>query len=307
MPYIQWGSNNNTRYEGMPKDDPTRLPLVEQRRVLPSFFDVTEQRLIAGRLLTDGDNERPESPPVVVVNEALAKRDFPDRNPVGQRFHLSDTTFATIVGVVSDIRNAGPIREPAPEMYWHYLQGAPGASTVSIMVRVEDGEPTAVVPAIRAAVREVDATAAVAGIMPMEDAVALSLGRPKFYFMLLGTFAGVAIVLAVAGLYGVLSYAIAQRTREIGIRAALGSSRGSLIRLFTMEGFRLVIAGVVLGLIGGAGVTRLMEFMLYGTSPLDPIAWTAAAGIMIVAAMAAAIVPSLRAARVDPLVAIQAE
>ena len=307
VPYIQWGSNSNIRYEGQPGDDPTRQPIVEQRRVLPEFFAVTQQRLLAGRLLNDNDNERPESPAVVVVNEALVKRDFADRDPVGQRFHTSDTTFATIVGVVSDIRNSGPVSDPRPEMYWHYLQTAPGASTVSLMVRVARGDPASVVPAIRAAVRDIDADAAVANVSTMDEVIARSLGRPRFYFSLLGTFAGVAILLAVAGLYGVLSYAIEQRTREIGIRAALGSSQRALVRLFAWEGFRLVAAGVILGLAGGAIVTRLMTFMLYGTSPLDPTTWIAAAGIMVIAAMAAAVVPSLRAARVDPIVAIQAE
>ena len=307
VPYLQWGNNSNIRYEGQPGNDPTRLPIVEQRRVTPGFFAVTEQRLLSGRLLNDGDDERPESPQVVVVNEALVQRDFPERDPIGQRFHLNDTTFATIVGVVSDIRNSGPVSDPRPEMYWNYLQSAPGASTVSLMLRVDEGDPTAIVPAVRDAVREVDPTAAVASVAPMEDVVARSLGRPRFYFSMLGTFAGVAIVLAVAGLYGVLSYAIAQRTREIGIRAALGSPRGRLVRLFAMEGFRLVIAGVILGLIGGVVVTRLMEFMLYGTSPLDPVAWVGAVVVMVAAAMAAAVVPALRAARVDPVIAMQGE
>ena len=307
VPYMQWGNNSNIRYEGQPGNDPTRLPIVEQRFVLPSFFAVTRQRLLAGRLLTENDDERDESPPVVVVNEALVKRDFPDRDPIGQRFHRSDTTFATIVGVVSDIRNMGPVTDPAPEMYWHFLQTWRGASSVSLMVRVADGDPSAVVPAIRSAVRGVDPTAAVASVATMEEVIARSLGRPRFYFSLLGTFAAVAIVLAVAGLYGVLSYAIEQRTREIGIRAALGSPRAALVRLFAMEGFRLVALGVVLGLAGGAAVTRLMTFMLYGTSPLDPMAWTAAAALMVLAAMAAAVVPAIRAARVDPMIAIQAD
>ena len=307
VPYVQWGNNSNIRYEGQPGDDPTQLPIVEQRRVTPGFFSVTEQRLLAGRLLDDRDDERPESAPVVVVNEALAKRDFPGRDPIGQRFHVSDTSFATIVGVVSDIRNVGPFSEPQPEMYWNYLQSAPGAATVSLMIRVSGTEPTAIVPGVRAAVRGVDATAAVANVATMDDVIALSLGRPRFYFILLGTFAGIAIVLAVAGLYGVLSYSIEQRTREIGIRTALGSPRGMLVRLFAMEGLKLVVAGVALGLAGGAVVTRLLTFMLYGTSPLDPLSWTGAAAIMVLAAMAAAIIPALRAARVDPVVAIQVE
>jgi ABC-type antimicrobial peptide transport system permease subunit len=141
----------------------------------------------------------------------------------------------------------------------------------------------------------------------MDEVIAASLGRPRFYFTLLGTFAGIAVVLAVAGLYGVLSYSIEQRTREIGIRTALGSPRGMLVGLFAMEGLKLVVVGVVLGLAGGAVVTRLMTFMLYGTSPLDPLAWTGAAALMGLAAIAAAVIPALRAARVDPVVAIQVE
>jgi predicted permease len=307
VPYVQWGNNSNVRYEGQPGNDPTRLPIVEQRRITPSFFAVTKQRLLAGRLLDDGDDGRPESPPVVVVNEALAKRDFPGRDPIGQRFHLSDTVFATIVGMVSDIRNVGPISPARPEMYWSYLQTAPGTANVSVMLRVRGSDAHSVVPEVRAAVRGVDATAAVDNVATMDEVIARSLGRPRFYFSLLGTFAGIAIVLAVAGLYGVLSYSIEQRTREIGIRAALGSSRQALVRLFAIEGFSLVAAGVVLGLAGGAAATRLITFMLYGTSPLDAMAWIGAAGIMLVAGVAAAIIPALRAARVDPLVAIQVE
>ena len=307
VPYITWGNNSNTRYEGVPGNDPTSLPIVEQRRVTPGYFDVTRQRLVAGRLLTPGDDERPETPAVVVVNEALVRRDFPGRAPIGQRFHTTDSTFATIVGVVSNVRNGGPVVDALPEMYWNYRQTVPGASTVPVMVRVSGGDPEAVLPGIRAAVRGVDPTAAVAAARSMEDVIAQSLGRPRFYFSLLGSFAAIAILLAVAGLYGVLSYAVAQRTREIGIRAALGSPRAALVRLFAMEGFRLVAWGVALGLAGGLAVTRLMAFMLYGISPLDVGTWALAALLMVAAAMAAAVIPARRAARVDPLIAIQAD
>lgn len=308
VPYVQWGNNSSTRYEGVDGSDRTRLPITEQRGVTPGFFAVTKQRLIAGRLITAQDDERPESPPVVVVNEALVKRDFKGQNPIGKRFFRNDTTFATIVGVVSDIRNFGPIADPAPEMYWNYRQFWGGPSSVELMLRVKDGvKPASVTTAARNAVRGVDATAAVAGVRTMNEVISQSLGSPRFYFALLGTFALVALVLAVAGLYGILSYAVEQRTREIGIRSALGSSSTGIVRLFALEGLRLVIAGVALGLIGGMLVTRLMTFMLYGVSPLDASTWALAALMMIAAAMLAALVPSLRASRVDPLVAIQNE
>jgi predicted permease len=302
-----WGNNTNVRYEGMAADDPTRLPLVENRVVTPGFFEVTGQRLLAGRWLTSADNETPASPPVVVVNQALVDRDLKGRDPIGQRFHLDDTDFATIVGVVSNVRNMGPVAEPAPERYWTYRQGGLGSTNFPLMIRVGRGDPMAVVNAVRAVIRRVDPTAAIGNVATMPDLIGQSLGRPRFYFSLLGTFAAVAMVLALAGLYGVLSYAVAQRTREIGIRAALGSPRTRLMRLVTGAGLRLVVIGLVLGMVGGLAVTRLMVFMLYGVSPLDLTTWALAVGLMLVAAMAAATIPALRAARVDPLVAIQAE
>jgi ABC-type antimicrobial peptide transport system permease subunit len=215
--------------------------------------------------------------------------------------------MATIVGVVSDVRNAGPISRPQPEMYWTYRQRALGATNFPLMIRVRDGNPMQVMTGVRNAIRGVDQSAAIGDVSTMDDVIMSSLGRPRFYFSLLGTFAAVAVVLSLAGLYGVLSYAVAQRTREIGIRAALGSSRGALVRLVTIEGLQLVGAGLVVGLSGGLAVTRLMEFMLYGVSPLDATTWVAASALMAAAAMLAAAIPAHRASRVDPLIAMRAE
>lgn len=306
VPYVNWGWNSNIRYEGLPASEPTRWPLVEQRRVTPSFFAVTKQRLVSGRLLTAGDDDNPKAQPVVVVNEALARRDFKGADPVGRRFYVSDTSFATIVGVVSDIRNAGPIADPQPEMYYTYRQASPGSSRFPIMIRTR-GDPTAVASAVRRAIESVDRTAAVADVETMSNIITHSLGRPRFYFSLLGTFAAVAVILSLAGLYGVLSYAVAQRTRELGIRVALGSSRGRLVRLVTGEGLGIVTVGVVIGLVASAGLTRLMVSMLYGTSPLDRTTWVLAAGSMILSAMLATLVPAIRASRADPVIAMQAE
>ena len=306
VPYINWGWNSNIHYEGRPGDEPTRWPLVEQRSVTPGFFGVTKQRLISGRLLDAGDDDSPTSPPVVVVNEALVKRDFKGADAVGRRFYVTDTSFATIVGVVSDIRNAGPITVPQPEMYWTYRQSSSGPSGFPIMIRTR-GEPTSVTGAVRRAIQSVDRTAAVADVVTMPDVISHSLGRPRFYFSLLGTFAGVAVLLSLAGLYGVLSYAVAQRTRELGIRVALGSSRGRLIRLVTGEGLRMVAIGVVVGLVASAGLTRLLISMLYGVNPLDRSTWALAALGMMLSAMLATLLPSLRASRTNPVVAMQAE
>ena len=305
IPFVNWGMNGNIWYEGQPKEDPTRQPIVEFRRVSPGFFTVTHQRLLAGRLLqrSDGDSA---ALPVVVVNQALVDRDLKGVNPIGKRFHLSDTTFATIVGVVSNIRNFGPFSEPAPETYWAFPSSETWTS-FPLMIRVRRGSPAAIAPAVRAAIRAIDPTAAVADVKPMRDVIATSLGQPRFYLSLLGAFAVVALVLAVAGLYGVLSYAVAQRTRELGIRSALGSSPSALMGLMAWEGMRLVAIGLVIGAIAGTLVTRLLTFALYGVSPLDVSTWSAAILLMFIAGLVATLVPSRRATRVNPIIAIQTE
>ena len=305
VPFVSWGNNSNVRYEGQPAGDPTRQPIAEFRGITPGFFSVTHQRLVAGRLLQRSDFDS-TAPPVVVVNQALVNRDLRGIDPVGKRFHLSDTSFATIVGVVSNIRNMGPFADPAPEMYWPLPAIGPSPS-FPLMIRVKRGDPAAVAPAVRAAIRAIDPTAAVASVHPMREVIATSLGQPRFYLSLLGAFAVVALVLAVAGLYGVLSYAVAQRTRELGIRSALGSSPSALMGLMAWEGMQLVAIGLVIGALAGTVTTRLLTFALYGVSPLDVMTWSAAILLMFIAGLVATLVPSRRATRVNPIIAIQTE
>ena len=191
-------------------------------------------------------------------------------------------------------------------MYWNYAQSNPKASSFPLMIRTH-GDPTNVATAVRAAIRAVDPTAAVSDIAPMPDVIEQSLGKPRFYLMMLEAFAAVAIVLTVAGLYGVLSYAVSQRTRELGIRAALGSSRRQLVSLVAFDGGSLVLLGIIIGFAAGAGLTRLAVSMLYGTSPLDPETWILAALTLLVATALATVIPALRASRADPIIAMRAE
>jgi hypothetical protein len=279
---------------------------VENRVVTPEFFAVTRQRLRSGRLLAAGDDERPEAPAVVVVNEALVRRDFEGRDPVGQRFHTGDTTFATIVGVVSDIRNFGPVEAPRPEVYRPYRQ-SPDGSVFSIVVRVRGDDPMAVLAAVRAAVMGVDRNVAITEARPMAEVIALSVGRPRFFVTLIGVFAGVALVLAVSGIYGVMSYAVAQRTREFGIRSALGSTTTRTLRLVTGRGMRLVAFGTLIGLAGGAAITRVLRGLLYGVSPLDTVTWMLATVALSGVGLLATLLPAYRATRVDPLIAMRTE
>jgi putative ABC transport system permease protein len=312
LPYDQWGWNFNIRYDGQPNDDSSRLPLAEYRIVTPEFFRVTGQRLIEGRLLEAGDGDRPDGPRVAVVNQALARRDFPGASPVGRRYYLDDTTFATIVGIVTDIRNFGPYEAPRPEVYHSFRQDGDGWWSFSLMVRTRDAaggpiDPASLAGSVSAAVRGVDPEGAVTAVRPMTEVMSESLGRPRFYLALLGTFGAVALALAVAGIYGVLSYAVAQRTREFGIRAALGSTTADILRLVTRQAMRLLAIGIGIGLAASLAATKLLVSLLYGVSPLDASAWLAATVTLGLAGFVAALLPAWRATRADPVVALRAE
>ena len=175
------------------------------------------------------------------------------------------------------------------------------------MVRARRGNPADLTSQIRAAVRSVDPQVAITDVRTMPEVMALSTGRARFYLTLLSVFAAVALVLAVSGIYGVLSYAVAQRTREFGIRSALGSTTGTTLALVTREGLRLIAIGVALGLIGSIAVTRLLAAMLYGVSPLDRGTWAATTVTLVTVGLLATLLPAFRATRADPLLAIRSD
>lgn len=305
LPYVGWGNNFNIRYEGVIGDD-TQLPLTESRIVSPSYFGALGVTLLRGRLFTDSEPRGEEIPTLVVVNEALVRRDFPDGEALGQRFHLSDSTFAEIIGVVSDTRNFGPIEEPHPQVYWNLMGSGRRDTRLPLVARVT-GMPAAQAGPIEDALRSVDPNVAVTDVRPMKAVIAASVRRQRFFMILLGSFAAVALVLTITGLYGVISYAVARRTREIGIRAALGSTRGRTLQFVLRDALLLSGAGLAIGALAGFALTRLLEGMLYGVSPLSLPVWGSALVALLSTALMAAFLPALRAARVDPIQAIRYE
>ncbi|MEO8503519.1 MAG: ABC transporter permease [Acidobacteriota bacterium] len=306
VPYENWGWNFNVRYEGQSDGDPTARPMVENRVATPELFAVTGQRLLDGRLLESSDDEAGAR--VVVVNQALARRDFPDQSAIGKRLYDpgADQKLLTIVGVVSDIKNFGPFAAPQPEIYRPYRQWDDG-TRFPVLVRWLPGTARPSLRAVADAVHSIAPGAAVERWRTMPEVIRDSLGAPRLYLRLLAVFAGIALLLALGGIAGVMSYSVAQRTRELGIRAALGSSPGRTRALVAGEGLRLVGAGLVLGLLASLGVTRLLTALLYGASALDAGVWVGASVLFAAVGLAASLAPTLRASRADPMQALRAD
>lgn len=297
---------------GFARLDKPILPSMETgveayRVVTPDFFPTLGISLRRGRLLEKTD--RVEAP-VVVVNEALVKRYYADEDPLGKPIYLGapdDRLFprGTIVGVVSDTRDAGLGSAPLPIVYIP-LAVMPTWPRLSYVVRTV-GDPTSVMSAARAVIRELDPNLPVRNVQTMEDVLTTAVAPARWSSTLLGVFAGVALVIAVLGVFGVLSFVVTQRTRELGIRIALGATSNDVQRMVVVRGLGLTALGLALGIAGAGWLTRFMESLLYGVTATDPLTYTAVAGVLVVTSVLASYLPARRATRVDPVLALRAE
>jgi putative ABC transport system permease protein len=288
--------------------DPVAKESERQTMIVPvtaDYFRAMEIQLLRGRGLSVDDN-RLGSPPVIVVNETIAARYYPGQDPVGKRVWFVDEeeTPREIVGVVRDIRNAGLDTPPDPITYMPLLQRP--LNSLAFVVRAE-GDPASLVPAIKAATREVDPLVAVFQARALSEIVAESVSGRRFQMALLTSFAFLALLLAAVGVYGVMSYSVARRTNEIGVRVALGATTGSVTRLVVGQGTRLALAGIALGLAGALALSRVLESTLYGVSPTDVRTLATAAALLAGVAVLACYIPARRAARVDPVAALRHE
>jgi putative ABC transport system permease protein len=275
------------------------------------FFRTIGARVVAGREFTPAD--RDSTPLVAVINEQMASYYWKGTaNAVGKRFRFgdlnSDTTrsrWFTVVGVVANMRRTGvdmPVRE---EAFVPYAQ-RPGLGAM-VVIKTTSDDPLSIMPSVRAAVRGIDATQPIANVRTLEQQLSGLVAQRRFNMVLVGVFAGLAMLLAMIGAYGVTSYLVSQRTREIGVRLALGAPPSRVSRLVVLDGMRVAVAGVVIGTVGAILTTRVAAGLLYGVSPRDPITIGAvAAGLLVVAAVANYL-PARRAARVDPLQALRQE
>jgi putative ABC transport system permease protein len=275
--------------------------------VTPGYLDALGLRLRQGRWHTDTD--RTSAIRSLVVNEAFVRAYLSDGRPVvGRRFEGLNGPGETteIVGVVGDMLLGGLDTEPQPATYWPVSEAHPLRGRMFLLVRTA-GDPSAIVPTLRTLVRESDPGAALDGVGPLAARVAASVSQPRFAATVLGSLAVLAVVLAAVGLYGVLSYNVSRRQREIGVRAALGAPRSEILRLVVTQGLGVTVAGLVIGVAGAAAATRLMQQMLFGVTPLDWLTFTAAPLVLLLVAVVACLVPARRAAATDPAVALRYE
>jgi putative ABC transport system permease protein len=297
-----------------PPFDGRQLPQLPDVRVVSrDFLKAMGVRLVAGRAFDDNDGAG--RPQVMLVNETLARSGVLGQEPVGQQIYAMGRTPWQIIGIVGDVRQFGLDREPDPQVFIDYRQepppptptaalGPPPAPYVAVRT---DAEPLAVASILRQLVRQLEPQATVENIATMEQLVSNSISRPRLYAVLLGIFARVAVVLTAIGIYGVMSYSVVQRVREIGIRTALGARRNDVIGLVLGQSLALTAIGITVGLGGAVAVTRYLESMLFGLTPLDPTTFIGVALVFALLATLAAYVPARRATTVDPLVALRCE
>jgi putative ABC transport system permease protein len=277
---------------------PGEKPEAHSRVITPGYFRAMGIPTRRGRDLTEWDVRG--QPGVVIINETLARRYWSDEDALGKRIKLgpnASASWLTIVGVAGDARNFGLDTEARPEAYVSYLQSP--SERMRLVIRTS-AEPLSLVPAVRAAVQAFDTDLPFSQVTTMEQLYAKAAAQRRLSMFLLAIFAAEALLLAAFGIYGVLSYSVTQRTQEIGVRMTLGAQRNDILKLVIRQGIKLILVGVVIGLIGAFALTRLMKNMLFGVSATDPLTFGLIALLLTGVALLACYVPARRAMKVDP-------
>jgi putative ABC transport system permease protein len=292
---------------GRPEVPLHQSPLAHFLEVSPEYFATMGIPVVKGREFTLSDAS--ETPRAIIINEAMALREFPNQEPLGQRLSFgpgpdNQQTWLEVVGVVGNVRQYRADQAPVPMTYVVHTSAPQRA--LSLIVRT-DGDAMALASSVRAAVQSVDPALPIARARTLEEVIGASLTQRRFNMTLLIVFAGIALVLAVAGIYGTVAYAVAQRTQEIGIRVALGATTGEVLRLVLADALKPVAAGLVLGMVAALGVSRALDRLVYGISTTDTMTFLTLPLLLGVIAMIASWLPALRATRVDPMIALRAD
>jgi putative ABC transport system permease protein len=301
-PFSGSKSGNDVRAEGAPAAKLGENVIAFFRSVDPGYFRALQVRLVRGRFFTEQD---PASAPVAIVNEAMARRFWPNQDPVGKRFAPGrSVTWLSIVGVVSDVKSMSLADPPDLEYYLPYKMSPAPAMTLVVRTTLDAPRLSAV---LRATIRELDRELPVSEVATLSERIARSTSARLFSVTLLGVFAGLALLLAAVGIYGIVAHSVTRRTHEIGVRMSLGAHPKKIAGMVLGRTLMLGGAGVAIGAGGSLALTRLLRTMLYGVSATDPTVFVAASVVLLVVASLAAYIPARRAARVDPLVALRHE
>jgi predicted permease len=307
LPFTYNGDSAPIGVEGIPDPPPDQHPDVIFRAIGPGYFSTMGIPLVRGRDFNEQDNL--DGDMKVIVSEKTVRQYWPNGDPIGKRLKMGSTTaegpWRTVIGVVKDVRQNDFIAEPKMQMYFTYRQLRslmPNALIVRTAV-----DPLSLATSVRNAIWAVDKDQTVAKVDSMEHIVAGAVARQRFSMLLLAIFAGVALVLAAVGIYGVMSYSVAQQTREIGIRMALGAQRSDVLKMTVKQGLKLVGLGLVIGLVAAIVLTRVMATLLFGISATDPLTFLSISLVLLGVAILASYIPALRATRVDPMIALRAQ
>ncbi|MGH7619916.1 MAG: ABC transporter permease [Gemmatimonadaceae bacterium] len=305
LPLTGFNWHGSLEIEKSPLPATATHPSVVWRSVAGDYFGAMKIPLKRGRLFLATDTR--DAPPVIIINEAMAKRYWSAGDPIGERIKIgngSHDDWATIVGVVGSVRFISPNTVPGDEVYRPNAQQ--GQSSMFIVVRTS-GNPMRILPSVRAAIRAADTNVPIAEVRSLGDVFAASTATPRTIALLLVAFAAVGLVLGAVGIFGVISYAVTQRTRELGIRAALGAVEGRIVAMVVGEGARMVLAGIAIGGVAAVFAARSLEALLFGVTTSDPRVYLGVGAGLGLVAVAAAWLPARRAARVDPLIALRGD
>jgi putative ABC transport system permease protein len=308
LPLHDWTGQYGIVIEGR-TSAPADEPLAGYHVITPGYFSTVGIPLMSGRGVAATDTETSQR--VIVINRAMARKFWPGEDPIGRRIRWAsgdlDQAWQTIVGVVGDVRASGLDKEAGPDIYAPYTQRTfPWLRQVCFVVRTAN-DPLAHLAETRRAILSVDPDQPLYDVSSFAQIVARSVAERRFQMLLLSAFAGLALVLAAVGTYGVISYGVTRRTQEIGIRMALGATPGNVMDLVLRRGLALTFGGLLLGIAGALALARTLSNLLYGVRPTDPATFAGVAALLAVAALAACAIPARRATRVDPLVALRHE
>jgi predicted permease len=289
--------------EGVPKPNPNEPRRAHVRGASPGYFEAMGLRLVAGRVFDD--NDRAGSRSVMIVNEEAARQHFPDGNAVGYRARFNDTDeWSEIVGVIANVRHWGLAVEPRPEAYLCHLQKP--TWTVNLVVRA-NSDPEGLLPAIRERLRGLDRLLPLSRVQTMDELVSRSIASERGILILLAVFASIAVLLTTAGIYGTMAYLLSQKRREIGIRLALGATASDLVRQTVTEGMKLLVLGMVVGIVLSAVLVRLTSASLYGVGLTDPVTYGVVLVLLGAVAWLANYLPARRITRMAPYAVLRQE